>query len=274
MGAGASSKRQRGGNVDHDFSRLKVNKKGIRITEAYDSDVDEEFHYDSAHLRKNEASSLVADKRDTVAKDGLAKVVAAFDSLHPHTKTGKHLLADNGRQWGDDEAHIPDMALDFVYGFTSGESCRQSVAYTETGDLCYLTGGTAVTYIHAGATDDGDDEDLPHRQCSYFQDSCNNDFSCMCMHKDGHIAAVGEYGPMARVYVFNCYTMEVLARPSKIPQEGVASVSFSAGGTLLATVDVDKRSTLSVFDGRVRPSWRTTTFSKPDSMHSNTPTTY
>ena len=53
---------------------------------------------------------------------------------------------------------------------------------------------------------------------------------------------------MARVYVFNCYTMEVLARPSKIPQEGVASVSFSADGKLLATVGMDTRSTLSVFE--------------------------
>ena len=110
-------------------------------------------------------------------------------AAHPHTKTGKHLLR-NGRQWGDAEPHIPDMALDFIYGYHSNESLRQTMAYTSTGDITYIAGGTVVTYIHAGgADDDGDavDADQPHRQCAYFGEniSCNNDFTCLALHTDG-----------------------------------------------------------------------------------------
>jgi WD40 repeat protein len=241
-------------NADHDFTRLKRGKGGILITELYDSDVDDEFGYDTDHFEKNEAARDVPGFRQRTTKDGIAKVVATFNSLHPHTKTGKHLMADNGRQWGDDEAHIPDMALDFIYGFCSGESLRQTMAYTETGDICYVSGGTVVTYIHAGAVDEeeagepGLSADLPHRQCSYFEHPCNNDFTCIDMHKDGHIVAAGEYGPRAAVYVFNCYTMEVLAKLTKIPSEGVQCLSFSADGKTLACVGLDARATLSVFE--------------------------
>jgi hypothetical protein len=61
---------------------------------------------------------------------------------------------------------------------------------------------------------------MPHRQCGYLQaDGCNNDFSCMAMHPEGHIAAVGEYGPSAAVYVFNVYTMEILAKIIGVPTQ-------------------------------------------------------
>ena len=179
-------------------------------------------------------------------------MVAVFEQLHPHTKTGKHLLAENGRQWGDTEPQIPDMALDFIYGYHSNESLRQTMAYTSTGDITYIAGGTVVTYIHAGATteDGGGGEEEPHRQCAYFGEniSCNNDFTCLTLHSDGNTAAVGEYGPRAALYVFNVYTMEILAKLTSIPQEGVAAVSFSADGKLLATVAMDPAATLSIFE--------------------------
>ena len=100
----------------------------------------------------------------------------------------------------------------------------------------------------AGADEDGDDQ--PHRQCAYFGEniSCNNDFTCMAMHSDGNTVAVGEYGPRAAVYIFNVYTMEVQAKLTSIPPEGVAAVSFSADGKLLATVALDGYATLSVFE--------------------------
>ena len=78
--------------------------------------------------------------------------------------------------------------------------------------------------------------------------TCNNDFTCMAMHSDGNTVAVGEYGPRAAVYIFNVYTMEVQAKLTSIPPEGVAAVSFSADGKLLATVALDGYATLSVFE--------------------------
>lgn len=252
MGAGPSKT-----NVKQttDFTRLAQSRdrKGIRISEPYDSDVDDEYEYDESHLRRNKNSHFeFPHDREDQTVGGRERVVAMFEQLHPHTKTGKHLLAENGRQWGDAEPQIPDMALDFIYGYTSNESSRQTMAYTSTGDITYIAGGTVVTYIHAGGGDDDAEPgaDEPHRQCAYFGEniSCNNDFTCLTMHSDGNTAAVGEYGPRAAVYVFNVYTMDVLAKLTSIPQEGVASVSFSADGKLLATVASDACGTLSVFE--------------------------
>jgi len=248
MGAGPSKVAVR---QTADLTRLAASreKKGIRMSEAYDSDVDEEYEADEAHLRRNKYSRFeVPHEREDQTEGGRERVGAVFEQLHPHTKTGKHLLAENGRQWGDPEAAIPDMALDFIYGYSSNESARQTMAYTSTGDITYIAGGTVVTYIHAGADEDGDDQ--PHRQCAYFGEniSCNNDFTCMAMHSDGNTVAVGEYGPRAAVYIFNVYTMEVQAKLTSIPPEGVAAVSFSADGKLLATVALDGYATLSVFE--------------------------
>jgi WD40 repeat protein len=254
MGAGASASKT-AVKQSTDFSRLAAgrDRKGIRISEPYDSDVDEEYEHDEVHLRRNKTSRFdFPHDREDQTEGGRERVVAVFEQLHPHTKTGKHLLAENGRQWGDAEPQIPDMALDFIYGYHSNESLRQTMAYTSTGDITYIAGGTVVTYIHAGAADDDDGVagDEPHRQCAYFGEniSCNNDFTCLAMHTDGNTAAVGEYGPRAAVYVFNVYTMEILAKLTSIPQEGVGAVSFSADGKLLATVATDACGTLSVFE--------------------------
>jgi hypothetical protein len=51
---------------------------------------------------------------------GVEKGVAQLAQLHPHTETGAHLLADNGRQWGDKDPAIPDFMLDFIYGAQAG----------------------------------------------------------------------------------------------------------------------------------------------------------
>ena len=45
------------------------------------------------------------------------------------------------------------------------------------------------------------------------------------------------------------YTMEVLAKlTNRIPNEGIAAVSFSANGELLAVIGFDPRATLLVFE--------------------------
>ena len=256
MGAGASSKKTQSNGIQNDFSRLRVHKRGIRVTEAYDSDADDEFGYDAAHILSNEGLEEALEARRGMMEGGVEKAATQLSQLHPHTTTGKHLVAENGRQWGDPEPGIPDLALDFIYGYRCGESSRQTMAYTSTGDICYLTGGTFVTYIHAGGggSDEEEeayaDEDVPHRQCAFLEAAdCNNDFICMAMHHEGHIAAVGEYGPNAAVYVFNVYTMQILAKLTKnIPNEGIAALSFSADGELLAVVGLDQRATLLVFE--------------------------
>eukprot|EP01052_Picozoa_sp_SAG31_P060532 SAG31_NODE_19697_length_594_cov_0.927273_2_plen_129_part_01 len=129
MGAGASSKKSAPLN-QNDFSRLRVHKRGIRITEAYDSDIDDDFGYDEAHIRTNEQAEEALETRRQLMSDGVDKGTAQLSQLHPHTTTGKHLMADNGRQFGDPEPSIPDLMLDFIYGFRTNESSRQTMAYT------------------------------------------------------------------------------------------------------------------------------------------------
>jgi hypothetical protein len=64
MGGGAS--KQMAPAQGNDFSMLRVHARGINITEAYDSDVDDEFDYDAAHYETNDAfGDAIEERRDS-----------------------------------------------------------------------------------------------------------------------------------------------------------------------------------------------------------------
>ncbi|KAG5190289.1 quinon protein alcohol dehydrogenase-like superfamily [Tribonema minus] len=125
----------------------------------------------------------------------------------------------SGWKEGPDVAEAPaaDLLLSFVYGYQAQQA---------RSNLCY--GATTDDIIfHAAAVGD--------------------DITCLAVHPKGHMVATGALGKQPKVIIWDAQTGATLKVLSGLHKRGIACLSFSASGAILATTGLDDDHTLAVY---------------------------
>lgn len=128
----------------------------------------------------------------------------------------------------------PDATIipEWIYGYQA-EQCRNNVRYNYQGHLVYNTGKHAIVYNFNG-----------HKQVVF--SGHTQEIVSLVLHPEGRLVATGESGPDPTVLVWDSVTREVVFKYRGYHKNGIAALSFSEDGKILAVVGNESIHRLSV----------------------------
>ncbi|XP_077381857.1 echinoderm microtubule-associated protein-like 6 isoform X7 [Festucalex cinctus] len=128
------------------------------------------------------------------------------------------------------------LRLEWVHGYR-GHQCRNNLFYTAGKELVYFVAGVGVVY---NARD--------HTQKFYL--GHNDDIISLALHPDKVQVATGQVGKDPYVCVWDTYAMHTVSILRDAHTHGVACLAFDADGQRLASVGLDAKNTVCVWDWR------------------------
>ncbi|XP_051939881.1 echinoderm microtubule-associated protein-like 6 isoform X6 [Hippocampus zosterae] len=128
------------------------------------------------------------------------------------------------------------LRLEWIHGYR-GHQCRNNLFYTAGKELVYFVAGVGVVY---NARD--------HAQKFYL--GHNDDIISLALHPDKVQVATGQVGKDPYVCVWDTYGMQTVSILRDAHTHGVACLAFDADGQRLASVGLDAKNVVCVWDWR------------------------
>jgi microtubule-associated protein-like 6 len=136
----------------------------------------------------------------------------------------------------EENVNEPDdtLVLEWIHGYR-GADCRSNLYYGKGGCALYHVGNTVVKL------------DVKESAQSFYQDA-KDEVTCLCMHPDRPICAVGEMGKIPYIHIFDYETMETIQTFTGYHRRAVSNLAFDPSGKYLLSIGMDEFHTMVVFD--------------------------
>ncbi|XP_055018852.1 echinoderm microtubule-associated protein-like 6 [Boleophthalmus pectinirostris] len=128
------------------------------------------------------------------------------------------------------------LRLDWVYGYR-GHQCRNNLYYTAAKELVYFVAGVGVVY-----------NTREHSQRFYL--GHNDDIISLALHPERSLVATGQVGKEPYVCVWDTFTAQTVSLLREGHTHGIACLAFSADGQRLASVGLDAKNTVCIWEWR------------------------
>uniref|UniRef100_A0A671R5K6 HELP domain-containing protein n=1 Tax=Sinocyclocheilus anshuiensis TaxID=1608454 RepID=A0A671R5K6_9TELE len=132
------------------------------------------------------------------------------------------------------------LRLEWIHGYR-GHQCRNNLYYTAGKEIVYFVAGVGVVY-----------NTREHTQKFYL--GHNDDIISLALHPDKTQVATGQVGKDPYICVWDSYALTTVSILRDVHTHGVACLAFDADGQRLASVGLDAKNTVCVWDwkkGRV-----------------------
>ncbi|XP_040207585.1 echinoderm microtubule-associated protein-like 6 isoform X1 [Rana temporaria] len=126
------------------------------------------------------------------------------------------------------------LRLDWVYGYR-GHQCRNNLYYTAGKELVYFVAGVGVVY---NTREHGQKFFLGH----------NDDIISLALHPDRTLVATGQVGKDPYICIWDSYTVQTISILKDVHTHGVAGLAFDSDGQRLASVGLDAKNTVCIWD--------------------------
>uniref|UniRef100_A0A8D3BHN0 EMAP like 6 n=1 Tax=Scophthalmus maximus TaxID=52904 RepID=A0A8D3BHN0_SCOMX len=126
------------------------------------------------------------------------------------------------------------LRLDWVYGYR-GHQCRNNLFYTAGKEVVYFVAGVGVVY-----------NTREHSQRFYL--GHNDDIISLALHPERSLVATGQVGKDPYVCVWDSFTVQTVSLLRDGHTHGIACLAFSADGQRLASVGLDAKNTLCIWE--------------------------
>ncbi|XP_072293600.1 echinoderm microtubule-associated protein-like 6 isoform X2 [Eucyclogobius newberryi] len=133
-------------------------------------------------------------------------------------------------------APVGRLRLDWVYGYR-GHQCRNNLYYTAAKELVYFVAGVGVVY-----------NTREHSQRFYL--GHNDDIISLALHPERSLVATGQVGKEPYVCVWDTFTVQTVSLLRDGHTHGIACLAFSADGQRLASVGLDAKNTVCIWEWR------------------------
>ncbi|XP_045921154.1 echinoderm microtubule-associated protein-like 6 [Micropterus dolomieu] len=126
------------------------------------------------------------------------------------------------------------LRLDWVYGYR-GHQCRNNLYYTAGKEVVYFVAGVGVVY-----------NTREHSQRFYL--GHNDDIISLALHPERSLVATGQVGKDPYVCVWDSFTVQTVSLLRDGHTHGIACLAFSADGQRLASVGLDAKNTVCIWE--------------------------
>ncbi|XP_068597059.1 echinoderm microtubule-associated protein-like 6 [Brachionichthys hirsutus] len=126
------------------------------------------------------------------------------------------------------------LRLDWVYGYR-GHQCRNNLHYTAGKEVVYFVAGVGVVY-----------NAREHSQRFYLGHS--DDIISLALHPERSLVATGQVGKDPYVCVWESFSVQTVSLLRDGHTHGIACLAFSADGQRLASVGLDAKNTLCIWE--------------------------
>uniref|UniRef100_A0A8C4H6J2 EMAP like 6 n=1 Tax=Dicentrarchus labrax TaxID=13489 RepID=A0A8C4H6J2_DICLA len=126
------------------------------------------------------------------------------------------------------------LRLDWVYGYR-GHQCRNNLYYTAGKEVVYFVAGVGVVY-----------NTREHSQRFYL--GHNDDIISLALHPERSLVATGQVGKDPYVCVWDSFTAQTVSLLRDGHTHGIACLAFSADGQRLASVGLDAKNTVCIWE--------------------------
>uniref|UniRef100_A0AAX7TW25 EMAP like 6 n=1 Tax=Astatotilapia calliptera TaxID=8154 RepID=A0AAX7TW25_ASTCA len=126
------------------------------------------------------------------------------------------------------------LRLDWVYGYR-GHQCRNNLYYTAGKEVVYFVAGVGVVY-----------NTREHSQRFYL--GHNDDIISLALHPERSLVATGQVGKDPYVCVWDTFTAQTVSLLRDGHTHGIACLAFSADGQRLASVGLDAKNTVCIWE--------------------------
>uniref|UniRef100_A0A673BND2 EMAP like 6 n=1 Tax=Sphaeramia orbicularis TaxID=375764 RepID=A0A673BND2_9TELE len=126
------------------------------------------------------------------------------------------------------------LRLDWVYGYR-GHQCRNNLFYTAGKELVYFVAGVGVVY-----------NTREHSQRFYL--GHNDDIISLALHPERSLVATGQVGKDPYVCVWDSFTVQTVSLLRDGHTHGIACLAFSSDGQRLASVGLDAKNTVCIWE--------------------------
>uniref|UniRef100_A0A6Q2ZEV6 EMAP like 6 n=1 Tax=Esox lucius TaxID=8010 RepID=A0A6Q2ZEV6_ESOLU len=128
------------------------------------------------------------------------------------------------------------LRLEWIHGYR-GHQCRNNLYYTAGKEIVYFVAGVGVVY-----------NTREHTQKFFL--GHNDDIISLAMHPDKVQVATGQVGKDPYICVWDTYALQTVSILRDIHTHGVACLAFDSDGQRLASVGLDAKNTVCVWDWR------------------------
>uniref|UniRef100_A0A673YGQ8 EMAP like 6 n=1 Tax=Salmo trutta TaxID=8032 RepID=A0A673YGQ8_SALTR len=128
------------------------------------------------------------------------------------------------------------LRLEWIHGYR-GHQCRNNLYYTAGKEIVYFVAGVGVVY-----------NTREHTQKFFL--GHNDDIISLAMHPDKVQVATGQVGKDPYICVWDTYALQTVSILRDVHTHGVACLSFDVDGQRLASVGLDAKNTVCVWDWR------------------------
>ncbi|XP_075781606.1 echinoderm microtubule-associated protein-like 6 isoform X3 [Pelodiscus sinensis] len=126
------------------------------------------------------------------------------------------------------------LRLEWVYGYR-GHQCRNNLYYTAGKEVVYFVAGVGVIY-----------NTREHTQKFFL--GHNDDIISLAVHPDKTLVATGQVGKDPYVCIWDSYSVLTVSVLKDAHTHGVACLAFDSDGQRLASVGLDAKNTVCVWD--------------------------
>lgn len=134
----------------------------------------------------------------------------------------------------DGDAPDANLKLEYVYGYRCHD-VRNNLRYTDEDHFIYHTAALGICMN-------------PLKNTQKFHFGHKDDIMSFALHPDGKIAATGEIGPKPLISIWNIETMEMITSFNTPLQKGIAQLTFSPSGKMLAAGAMDDDHNVAIWD--------------------------
>uniref|UniRef100_A0A4W5P4Z4 EMAP like 6 n=1 Tax=Hucho hucho TaxID=62062 RepID=A0A4W5P4Z4_9TELE len=128
------------------------------------------------------------------------------------------------------------LRLEWIHGYR-GHQCRNNLYYTAGKEIVYFVAGVGVVY-----------NTREHTQKFFL--GHNDDIISLAMHPDKVQVATGQVGKDPYICVWDTYALQTVSILRDVHTHGVACLAFDVDGQRLASVGLDAKNTVCVWDWR------------------------
>ncbi|XP_031434832.1 echinoderm microtubule-associated protein-like 6 isoform X2 [Clupea harengus] len=126
------------------------------------------------------------------------------------------------------------LRLEWIYGYR-GHQCRNNLYYTAGKEVVYFVAGVGVVY-----------NTREHTQKFFL--GHNDDIISLALHPERSLVATGQVGKDPFICVWDTFTVQTVSILKDTHSHGVACLAFSSDGQRLASVGLDAKNTVCVWD--------------------------
>jgi len=127
-----------------------------------------------------------------------------------------------------------NLSLEWINGY-SAEKCRGNLLYGDSGQAIYNVGKNVVVYD-------------TKKNAQQFYRGAVDEISCIALHNQKYLCAVGQAGSIPNIHIFNYKTQETYKVIKGQHKQAISAIEFDKCGRYLVTCGQDDDNTVIMYD--------------------------